>query len=90
MLAARASDKGEVEDLTREFVAESQEGLERMELCLTELERRPGDGELLSEIFRTVHTIKGTTGFLNFQRLGTLAHAWARACWSRCVTARSP
>jgi two-component system chemotaxis sensor kinase CheA len=64
-----------VEDLTREFIAESQEGLDRMELCLTELERQPADGELLSEIFRTVHTIKGTTGFLGFQRLGTLAHA---------------
>jgi two-component system chemotaxis sensor kinase CheA len=67
-------DKGMVEDLTKEFLAESQEGLERMELCLTELERRPGDGELLSEIFRTVHTIKGTTSFLGFSRLQTLAH----------------
>jgi two-component system chemotaxis sensor kinase CheA len=75
MLTRCLPDKGDVEDLTKEFIAESQEGLERMELCLTELERRPGDGELLSEIFRTVHTIKGTTGFLGFSRLGTLAHA---------------
>jgi two-component system chemotaxis sensor kinase CheA len=73
MLTRCLPDKGDVEDLTKEFIAESQEGLERMELCLTELERRPGDGELLSEIFRTVHTIKGTTGFLGFSRLGTLA-----------------
>ncbi len=58
MVPGRMPDKGMVEDLTKEFLAESQEGLERMELCLTELERRPGDGELLSEIFRTVHTIK--------------------------------
>jgi len=63
-----------VEDLTREFVAESREGLERMELCLTELEQRHGDGELIGEIFRVVHTIKGTTGFLGFSRLQTLAH----------------
>ena len=63
-----------MEDLTREFLAESQEGLERMEFCLTELERRPGDGELLSEIFRVVHTIKGATGFLGFSRLQILAH----------------
>ena len=68
-------DKGEVEDLTKEFIAESQEGLERMELCLTELEKRPDDGEAISEIFRTVHTIKGTTGFLGFGRLEKLAHA---------------
>jgi two-component system chemotaxis sensor kinase CheA len=64
-----------VEELTKEFIAESQEGLERMELCLTELEKRPDDGELVAEIFRAVHTIKGTTGFLGFARLEKLAHA---------------
>ncbi len=68
-------DKEEVEDLTEEFLAESQEGLERMELCLTELEKRPDDGELVAEIFRAVHTIKGTTGFLGLGRLEKLAHA---------------
>lgn len=64
-----------MDDLTREFLIESQEGLDRMERCLTDLEKRPGDGELLSEIFRSVHTIKGTTGFLGFTRLETLSHA---------------
>jgi len=64
-----------VDDLTKEFIAESQEGLERMERCLTELERRPDDGELVAEIFRSVHTIKGATGFLGFSRLEFLAHA---------------
>ena len=64
-----------MEDLTKEFVAESREGLERMELCLTELEQRHGDMELIGEIFRAVHTIKGTTGFLGFGRLQALAHA---------------
>jgi len=63
-----------VDELTKEFIAESQEGLERMELCLTALEKRPGDGELVSEIFRAVHNIKGTTGFLGFGRLEALAH----------------
>jgi two-component system chemotaxis sensor kinase CheA len=63
-----------VDELTKEFVAESQEGLERMELCLTELEKRPRDAELVSEIFRAVHTIKGATGFLGFSRLEKLAH----------------
>lgn len=53
---------------------ESNDGLERMGLCLTELEKRPEDGELVAEIFRAVHTIKGTTGFLGFRRLGMLAH----------------
>jgi two-component system chemotaxis sensor kinase CheA len=64
-----------VDDLTKEFIAESQEGLDRMERCLTELETRPEDGELVGEIFRVVHTIKGTTGFLGFDRLEKLAHA---------------
>ena len=68
------SDKRDVDDLTREFIAESQEGLDRMERCLTELELRPDDGELVGEIFRSVHTIKGTTGFLGFDRLEKLAH----------------
>ncbi|MFC5863766.1 chemotaxis protein CheW [Acidicapsa dinghuensis] len=64
-----------MDDLTREFLIESQEGLDRMERCLTDLEERPGDTNLLSDIFRSVHTIKGTTGFLGFKRLEKLAHA---------------
>jgi two-component system, chemotaxis family, sensor kinase CheA len=64
-----------MDDLTREFLIESQEGLDRMERCLTELEERPHDNALLAEIFRSVHTIKGTTGFLGFKRLEKLAHA---------------
>src|SRR5580658_10682461 len=71
----RAPDIADVDDLTKEFIAESQEGLDRMERCLTELEMRPDDAGLLGEIFRAVHTIKGTTGFLGFDRLEKLAHA---------------
>jgi len=70
-----APDIADVDDLTKEFIAESQEGLDRMERCLTELEMRPDDAGLLGEIFRAVHTIKGTTGFLGFDRLEKLAHA---------------
>lgn len=69
-------DKRDVDDLTQEFIAESQDGLDRMERCLTELEARPQDSQqLVGEIFRAVHTIKGTTGFLGFNRLEKLAHA---------------
>ena len=64
-----------MDDLRREFVIESQEGLDGMERCLTELETRPQDAALLAEIFRSVHTIKGTTGFLGYRRLEKLAHA---------------
>src|ERR1700739_3641758 len=64
-----------MDELTREVLIESQEGLDRMERCLTELEERPHDHALLADIFRSVHTIKGTTGFLGFKRLEKLAHA---------------
>jgi two-component system chemotaxis sensor kinase CheA len=64
-----------LDELTREFLIESQEGLDRMERCLTELEERPEDAGLIGDIFRSVHTIKGTTGFLGFKRLEKLAHA---------------
>jgi two-component system, chemotaxis family, sensor kinase CheA len=76
MFRGESSDKEDVDDLTKEFIAESQEGLDRMERCLTELEIRPEESErLVGEIFRSVHTIKGTTGFLGFERLEKLAHA---------------
>ena len=75
-LLVHRSDRASVDDLTREFIAESQEGLDRMERCLTDLETRPQDStQLVGEIFRAVHTIKGTTGFLGFSRLEKLAHA---------------
>ena len=64
-----------LDELTREFLIESQEGLDRMERCLTELEERPQDAGLIGDIFRSVHTIKGTTGFLGFKRLEKLAHS---------------
>jgi two-component system chemotaxis sensor kinase CheA len=64
-----------VDDLTQEFLIESYEGLDLMERSLTELELRPSDPDLLAGIFRAVHTIKGATGFLGFQRLESLAHS---------------
>jgi two-component system, chemotaxis family, sensor kinase CheA len=75
MFLAKPTDNPLVDDLTREFLLESEEGLDRMERGLTELEARPADRELLAEIFRSVHTIKGTTGFLGFPRLESMAHA---------------
>jgi len=64
-----------MDDLKREFLTESHEGLDRMERCLTEFEQRPQDVELLGEIFSSVHTIRGTAGCLCFKRLEKLAHA---------------
>ena len=76
-------DKRDVDKLTQEFLAESFEGLDRMDRCLTELESRPGDTELVGEVFRALHTIKGTTGFLGFKRVETLAHAGEKRHRSR-------
>ncbi len=73
--AVPAPPQDRMDELTHEFVVESQEGLDRMERCLTELEERPQDAALLAEIFRAVHTIKGATGFLGFARLEKLAHS---------------
>ena len=68
-------DRGDVDDLTKEFLAESQESIDRMERCLTDLEAQPDNADLIAEIFRAVHTIKGATGFLGLSRLERLAHA---------------
>ncbi len=73
--STRPDESRALDVLTREFLIESQEGLDRMERCLTDLEAQPQDNALLAEIFRSVHTIKGTAGFLGFKWLERLAHA---------------
>src|SRR5215207_6409931 len=64
-----------MDDVLREFLTESNENLVRLEQDIVELERAPGDTALLNSIFRTVHTIKGTCGFLGLERLEHVAHA---------------
>jgi|JI6StandDraft_1071083.scaffolds.fasta_scaffold04438_2 two-component system chemotaxis sensor kinase CheA len=59
----------------REFVVECREGLDRMDSVLVALEATPGERTGLDIVFRTLHTIKGNCGFLNFPRLGAIAHA---------------
>ncbi|GAA2515957.1 chemotaxis protein CheW [Pilimelia columellifera] len=62
-------------EIVQEFLVESHENLDQLDSDLVTLERDPQSRELLSSIFRTIHTIKGTSGFLAFGRLETLAHA---------------
>ncbi len=64
-----------LDELVREFLAESAENLDRLEDELAELSRDPDSGRLLASAFRTLHTIKGTGGCLAFCRLEELAHA---------------
>ncbi len=61
-------------DIVSEFLVESHENLDQLDQDLVALEQKPGSRELLSSIFRTIHTIKGTSGFLAFNRLERLTH----------------
>ena len=63
-------------EVIQEFLIESSENLARLDQEFVELEKQPGDRELLSSIFRTIHTIKGTCGFFQFSVLEGIAH-WA-------------
>lgn len=63
------------DELVTAFLEESTENLDQLDLDLVELEQRPTDPELLARVFRTIHTIKGTCGFLAFGSLEELAHA---------------
>jgi len=65
----------DMDDIVREFLIESYENLDQLDQDLVALEVRPGSRELLGSIFRTIHTIKGTSGFLAFGRLERVAHA---------------
>ncbi len=62
------------QDVIREFLVESHENLSRLDQELVELEKHPKDAELLASIFRTIHTIKGTCGFLAFSTLERITH----------------
>ncbi|MGH1403583.1 MAG: hybrid sensor histidine kinase/response regulator [Alphaproteobacteria bacterium] len=63
-----------MDDLIIEFIAETNESLEELDLDLVNLEQNPNDKDLLSKIFRLMHTIKGTCGFLALPRLEKVAH----------------
>ncbi len=62
------------DDIVKEFLVESHENLDRLDRDLVDLEKHPSDREILASIFRTIHTIKGTTGFLGFGKLEAVAH----------------
>jgi two-component system chemotaxis sensor kinase CheA len=64
-----------MDDLLSEFLTETTESLDNLDVEIVKFEQDPNDPELLSNIFRLVHTIKGTCGFLGLPRLEALAHA---------------
>ena len=64
-----------MDDLLREFLTETNESLDTVDIELVQFEQEPNNAKILDNIFRLVHTIKGTCGFLGLPRLEALAHA---------------
>jgi len=63
-----------MDEVTKEFLIESNELLDQLDRDLVELEKDPKSKELLARIFRTIHTIKGTSGTLGFPKLESVSH----------------
>lgn len=64
----------EMKEIVESFLMETKEILEKLDVDLIELEKRPEDLDLLNQIFRSFHTIKGTSGFLGLERLPLVTH----------------
>jgi len=62
------------DDIVKEFLVESNENLDRLDQDLMALEESPDDRDKLSSVFRAIHTIKGTSGFLAFPKLEHVTH----------------
>ncbi len=63
------------EEILKDFLSETKENLEKLDEKFIELEQNPEDKELISSIFRIMHTIKGTSGFFGFKKLESISHA---------------
>ena len=64
-----------MDELLRDFLTETGESLDLVDAELVRFEQEPNNGNILGNIFRLVHTIKGTCGFLGLSRLERLTHA---------------
>jgi two-component system chemotaxis sensor kinase CheA len=62
-------------EVVREFLIETNENLAKLDLDLVALEKDPTERETLGRVFRTLHTVKGTAGFLGLEKLQSVAHA---------------
>jgi two-component system chemotaxis sensor kinase CheA len=63
-----------IDEIVAEFLVESYENLDQLDQDLLALEQNPASRDLLASVFRTIHTIKGTSGFLAFHRLEKITH----------------
>jgi two-component system, chemotaxis family, sensor kinase CheA len=64
----------DMKEIFESFVVETKEILEKLDLNLVDLEKRPQDTDLLNDVFRSFHTVKGTAGFLGLEKLTGLTH----------------
>lgn len=64
----------EIDEIINEFIIEAEEILEGLDPLFVELEQRGQDAEIINEIFRGMHTLKGAAGFLGFQKVVDVAH----------------
>jgi len=64
----------EMAEIFESFLVETKEILEKLDMDLVQLESTPDDEDLLNEVFRSFHTIKGTSGFLGLEKLQKLTH----------------
>ncbi len=64
-----------MDELLRDFLTETHENIDVVDVELVRFEQNPNDATILNNVFRLVHTIKGTCGFLNLPRLEALTHA---------------
>jgi two-component system, chemotaxis family, sensor kinase CheA len=64
----------EMAEIFESFIIETKETLEKLDLDLVQLESSPDDADLLNEIFRSFHTVKGTSGFLGLVKMQALTH----------------
>ncbi len=64
----------EMKEIVDSFILETNEIFEKLDNEILEIEKRPEDKELINSIFRAVHTVKGTSGFLSFEQMTVIAH----------------
>ncbi len=62
-------------EIIREFLLETHESLAQLDLDLVKLEEVPDDAETIARVFRALHTVKGSAGFLGLPKLQAVAHA---------------
>ena len=73
-MSSNSQSSDQLPEEVAEFLVESYENLDRLDQDLVTLESDPRDKDTISSIFRTIHTIKGTCGFLGFEKLESVAH----------------